>query len=1625
MRSQVENLVFVFKGLKMSEQEKPLSGIVNDAINLYKYLQHLVKLRTAIVTDISSYKDVIWLADIPHESRYCYCSAWEIEREESDHIWIDIKRPNLPKVPSLPDECREWIDLVALEDYEKVPALKERIPKPLSDANNPNESIGYLELALQPDVEGAWDEYLEKKWKPWAEVYAPLKKVQDIYSRLFSMYQQQKALGESYEVVIGIGILSYKTKLGASIYRQILTAQTELIFEPNRGAISVKASPGGANLQFETEMLDFDDQPAVEIQRNLENEAKEMSNDIWDKTRIHSLVKSWVNSFNSKSRYNEVISPPLKSDISEIPEVNLAPALILRERTKVGILKFISKIIDNLKNDDSNSVPLSVKLLVTSDIESVEQGNALVQENQGHAIDIAPEEIFFPLQYNDEQLRIIKHIYNSKGVLVQGPPGTGKSHTIANIVCHLLAEGKRVLVTSQTARALKVLNEKIPAKIRPLCVSVLGNRQEDLDNLISAVHEITSMNNIWDKEENQKRIKRLEQKLSDLKKKFQEVRISLTELREKETYKHSIINGKFNGTAQEIGRKIRENENRYGWIPDEISSEDLPPITQDEFKGLVYAHRKFNRNYQNELLQKRIKHDELIPSEKFIEIVEKEQKYKNLENEIKNNIQLRLLYDKLKNTDSSKRKRLLDSLNALEKVKADACRRPLPWLKNAVFLILGDQDRPLKDLASVTKMHLENLRGMAIEADRVVFSLPKNIDLQNIKADSEDLLDYLKKHKHLGWWVFRPPIYSRIKYLLFDVRVGGRCCDNVHCLNSLINYIDVQTKLSKLKDVWKDKIQIPEGTFFSQVALISEQLEALEVVLAIESHLLEAKKDAGEIEIISEPIWHDDKEIEKLITVLEGTLVIDGMREIEERIEKMTISLRVLSTNSEAHPLVKELLNSLESRDWNSWNKAYEKSVMLDKDQVLLNTTLNLLNRLKSKATLLADLVTENPFDDIIEKCSDDFEEAWDWLRADAWLREFEAKHDEYQLQRDYEDIDKSIKTTLAELASEKAWYGCLSTMTETQRKNLMAWSHTIKKIGKGTGKHAEKYRREAEEYMAICRGAIPAWIMPLYRVVESIKPEKEIFDVVIVDESSQSGPEALSLFYIAKKCIIVGDDQQISPEDVGADHKAVDSLVELYLKDIPLRKTYGLQSSLFTHAQIRYKSRIVLREHFRCVPEIIQFSNNLCYEPLGASLIPLRSCPPKRLDPIQTVYVKDGYKEGLGQRVVNIPEAQVLVEYVAKCCASQEYKNKSMGIIILQGHAQDGIIERMLIEKIGAEEIEKRNIICGDPYDFQGDERDIIFLSLVAAPNDRPGPLAKETDKRRFNVAFSRARDQIWLFHSATLSDLSPTDYRYKLLSYCLNPMDTQHEIAEEECESQFEKDVYKKITEKGYKVMPQFKVAEYRIDLVVEGGNKRLAVECDGDDWHGPEEYDRDQWRQRILERAGWRFWRIRGSLFYRDPEQALDSLWQILDEMGIHVIGHKEGYSEVTSKAPEIVTNVKPLEAIEVSNEGIEEDRLSAAIEYSNRKEAMLYSEKHREIQKAVTVLLEESSQGKDLIADKVLRKLGYSCRGRNRDKLRRRVLRVVTDMRRQGLIEDYETNKRIRMKLAPTKERTLFE
>lgn len=112
---------------------------------------------------------------------------------------------------------------------------------------------------------------------------------------------------------------------------------------------------------------------------------------------------------------------------------------------------------------------------------------------------------------------------------------------------------------------------------------------------------------------------------------------------------------------------------------------------------------------------------------------------------------------------------------------------------------------------------------------------------------------------------------------------------------------------------------------------------------------------------------------------------------------------------------------------------------------------------------------------------------------------------------------------------------------------------------------------------------------------------------------------------------------------------------------------------------------------------------------------------------------------------------------------------------------------------------------------------------------------------------------------------------------------------------ESWFEVDVCLDVADHGFRVIPQHKVAEYRIDLMIEGTGSQLAVECDGDEYHGIEQYESDVARQRILERCDLRFWRIRGHEYYRNPADSLETLWKVLKEMGIKPIAERESKNQ----------------------------------------------------------------------------------------------------------------------------------
>jgi very-short-patch-repair endonuclease len=508
-------------------------------------------------------------------------------------------------------------------------------------------------------------------------------------------------------------------------------------------------------------------------------------------------------------------------------------------------------------------------------------------------------------------------------------------------------------------------------------------------------------------------------------------------------------------------------------------------------------------------------------------------------------------------------------------------------------------------------------------------------------------------------------------------------------------------------------------------------------------------------------------------------------------------------------------------------------------------------------------------------------------------------------LQAEVSSTEEKVRDHVEQLAAVRAWSHAVSPqrLSGKSRADLQQYAQLVKGLGKGTGRYAEQRRAEIREAMDRCRPAVPVWIMPIYRIAEQLRVQPNMFDVVIVDEASQAGLEATFLQYLAPKIVVIGDDKQVSPTAVGIDQQQLRDLADQYLWDDPYRASWqDPKRSLFDEAKMRFEGLLTLTEHRRCVPEIIGFSNRIAYEPDGIRLVPVRQYGADRLEPVKPVFLADGYERGVTGKV-NPVEVDAIVDQIEKCIADPRYDGLTFGVVSLLGRAQANVIEKRLLERVQPEEWAARELRCGDSADFQGSERNVMFLSMVKAaePGRRIGALTQDQYVQRFNVAASRAKDQMWVFHSIRPSDLgNPEDMRFQLLDYCYGVTrraDSGHgtvsDVVPEDrrvgpFDSLFEQRVFNRLVDRGYTVIPQYPAQGYRVDLVVVGAKIRLAVECDGDAWHGPDRYEQDLARQRDLERCGWRFFRIRESEFYADRPTVLARLWNTLQELDIHPSG-----------------------------------------------------------------------------------------------------------------------------------------
>ena len=235
-------------GKRMTEPDEvaEMSPERDKAIRLFTYLKELCALRTTQVRNVATYDQVFWLSDLPRH-KLCGCTMWRLTdpspptSDQHSEPWIEVRKPALKSPPELPDELEPWSKDQELADSSlSEPGFYEQIPlSALQVDSGDTDPQALASIYDYPHVFDKWDEYVKELWKPWADEDRELQKVQKAYNQLFNIYQRQETLGEQYEVIVGVGLLLWKSPNSGEIKRHILAIQTRIEFDRVRGIMSV------------------------------------------------------------------------------------------------------------------------------------------------------------------------------------------------------------------------------------------------------------------------------------------------------------------------------------------------------------------------------------------------------------------------------------------------------------------------------------------------------------------------------------------------------------------------------------------------------------------------------------------------------------------------------------------------------------------------------------------------------------------------------------------------------------------------------------------------------------------------------------------------------------------------------------------------------------------------------------------------------------------------------------------------------------------------------------------------------------------------------------------------------------------------------------------------------------------------------------------------------------------------------------------------------------------------------------------------------------------------------------------------------------------------------------------
>lgn len=1261
----------------------------------------------------------------------------------------------------------------------------------------------------------------------------------------------------------------------------LLIFQAEITYDPITTSFTVTklSSKPDLNRSLIATLLPSDDLGPVRNQINeLFLEAEEI-----DISIIRKIIDLLGNHVQPLKDIKIVEEPTALNDITEMEEKSIIiNSFILINTPRTGSfvlddLDILAESADNIEN-----TPIGELLTVNFD-EEIHDGNG----QEGPANNLQQDVYYFPLKSNIQQQRICDNVMSKNLSVVWGPPGTGKSETISNLVCHLIANGKSVLVTSQQQKALEVVREKLKKNVSltvpnhpnltvPLELALIKGEKEstlaeDIRSKLEALGAYTlgigSHYEIQSKlQEIQEALKTNKEKSLVLMKRFSELKLD-----EKERYrakKDSPLK------LQELRDYALIDPSEAFTLDDQNTNGKLIKQYAELIISLGNKRLEYLKLYGDEKpkLQEAITKVELILKNltQIQEIIGLSQEQ-----------EVEFVKELLRTYSNEEALSIVHNIQEvwmdLQKVSYELSLRKKKFVEYIQHLITIPSES-----YEIAQKILKKLGPL--EKDIQAYDLVEDLDLDSLSINqlTEDL-EILKNTKPRMWTnildgkakqtLERTATLLNLKH--FDWRNKDLICDQ---LEKIIDLLKAKYVLTKIEEEF-------DGHHFDldfdklNTKHISQFILELKMILSIgkllkDSHVISSYKDTAQI--IAKYIDLDDLE--------NSYNLVDKYKALNDNI----VDLKKILRDQEIKTTEYEVLAIKNITELHS-KYTFTKTVLSDLYSYI--ETDEKLHSLATSKDKIIELIKENKY------------------KLPEILSKPDLIVEQHRLTRLYENLVseetteavaqalKKLDTNKKELIYNYLLNTRLKTLYEASQSRL-ANSNLVKlKTLLGKKKKTLNFLRKKDsiDFSQVLH-YFPCWIASIDDVARYFPLEKGLFDYVIVDEASQCSQTAIPhLFYRAKNAVIVGDEKQLPNANLRFLQKGImDALLRKYKLGNHDKSQFMdcKEFSLLTFAQAATPPQALI-EHFRCDPTIIAWSNKYVYNNMMKIMSPIWE---NRFDPPMEVrYVADGAEDVEAR--VNPIEAKVIIEELQNLISDKATEGLTIGVIS-PFRPQADLISEMIYKEINPEVIKKFGIQARTVDGFQGDERDIILYSMRSSPNSRAGSVTaiehgvNEEGFKRMNVAFTRARRKVIIFTS-TKPTLFPGKYIKSFMQHAQNIQETYtdpFQPKDDQFDSKFEEDVCRMLRGRGINVITQFECAGYRIDQVIfDKEGRTLAVELDGDfkmDDSGelpPEHYMRQATIERVTQ---WDVSRVTASTFYLDPEEAVDGIINALKDQPTRV-------------------------------------------------------------------------------------------------------------------------------------------